>query len=260
MKYLKTYEELSPEYLVGKAGNRDTAQKKKIGSEADLRKKMENPEYVASLNKKADADKSEEEKQRISQVFGKYFPKSERIDIYAKVVEKDERTPDRKVVTVFPFSAYIVKNVWSKERFQLEVDEMKGLYIDGEFTADGSILLNSQDVEDMVKNFIREGKDLRGRNNSGVEFSKNVVEFSIIGIDLKEAVGFAAVINAIYGTKITKDNLKIVNQKLGIIGKDFDCCKIESQFNGGENHGDENPDFESECNHLNKYGEIYYQD
>ena len=254
MRYLKTYEELSPEFLNKAAGDRDTAQKKKIGSEADLRKKMEDPEYVASLNKKADADKSEaEKKQRISQVFGKYFPKSERIDIYAKVVEKDERNPDRKVVTVFSLSTYIVRT--GNQSFELEVDGDEGLYIDGELKADGTILLDSQNVEDMVKNFIREGKDLRGYNNSGVKFSENVVEFSIIGIDLKEAVGFAAVINAIYGTKITKDNLKIVNQKLGIIGKDFDCCKIDSQFDG-----EVNPDFEKECNHLNKYGEIYYQD
>lgn len=254
MRYLKTYEELSPEFLNKAAGDRDTAQKKKIGSEADRRKKMEDPEYVASLNKKADADKSEaEKKQRISEVFGKYFPKSERIDIYAKVVKKDDDNPDMKVVSVFSFSAYIVRT--GDKTFELEVDGDEGLYIDGEFTADGSILLNSQNVEDMVKNFIREGKDLRGYNNSGVKFNENVEEFWIIGVDLKQAVGFAAVINAIYGTKITKDNLKIVDQKLGIIGKDFDCCKIKSQFDG-----DENPKFESECNHLNKYGSIFYKD
>ena len=142
MRYLKTYEELSPEFLNKAAGDRDTAQKKKIGSEADLRKKMEDPEYVASLNKKADADKSEaEKKQRISQVFGKYFPKSERIDIYAKVVEKDERNPDRKVVTVFSFSTYIVRT--GNQSFELEVDGDEGLYIDGELKADGTILLDS---------------------------------------------------------------------------------------------------------------------
>jgi len=252
MRYLKTYEELSPEFLNKAAGDRDTAQKKKIGSEADRRKKMEDPEYVASLNKKADADKSEaEKKQRISQVFGKYFPKTERIDIYAKVVEKDDDNPDIKVVTVFSFSAYIVRT--GDKTFELEVDEMEGLYIDGEFKEDGTILLDNVDV--MVENFIREGKDLSGYNSAGVKFSKNVEEFWIIGIDLKEAVGFAAVINAIYGTKITKDNLKIVDQKLGIIGKDFDCCKIKSQL-----YGDENPDFESECNHLNKYGFKFYID
>jgi hypothetical protein len=35
MKYLKTYEELSPEYLVGKAGNRNTPQEQRIGTAAD---------------------------------------------------------------------------------------------------------------------------------------------------------------------------------------------------------------------------------
>lgn len=37
MKYLKTYEELSPEYLVGKAGNRNTPQEQRI-----LQKKIVN--------------------------------------------------------------------------------------------------------------------------------------------------------------------------------------------------------------------------
>jgi len=56
MKYLKTYEELSPEYLNKKAGDRDTPQKERIGAAAD---KMINKRNEEEAYKKRQAEEEE---------------------------------------------------------------------------------------------------------------------------------------------------------------------------------------------------------
>jgi len=58
MKYLKTYEELSPEYLARKAGDRDTPQKQRIGAAADKLINQRNQE-------EADRKRKAEEEERL---------------------------------------------------------------------------------------------------------------------------------------------------------------------------------------------------
>jgi len=266
MKYLKTYEELSPELLDKAAGDRDTPQKKRIGSEADRRKKMEDPEYVAALNKKKEEENAEAEKskrlaeksKRFSEAFKKHFVdgsygKGATIEFYLKTVEQDS---ERKIVSVIPIYAYIQGQARYCS-FELYLgSEDDNLYVDGEFEENGTIVLDDDQVEKMVEYYKKDRRRIKE-----VDF-RNVVEFSIIGVELKTAVGFADVINAIYGTKLTKNDMKISGRyeekegkKLGILNKDFEECRHYSE-DTDEDY--EKQDFESNVKKLAPYGFTFY--
>jgi len=248
MKYIKTYEELTPEFLDKAAGDRDTPQKMRIGSESDLRKKMEDPEYVAGLNKKKEEENAETEKsKRFSQAFKKHFVdgsygKGATIEFYLKTIEDNS---GEYIVSVVPIYAYIQGHYdCSFELFLGSEDD--NLYVDGKFKENGTIELDYGQVEAMVEYYKRDRRRIEE-----VEFKK-VVELSIIGVQMKTAVGFADLINAIYGTKLTKDNLKISGgygdegRKLGIFNKDFQECRVSKD--------------ESKAEQLARYGFRFYVD
>jgi len=257
MKYLKTYEELSPEFLNKAAGDRDTPQKNRIGDEAYRRKKMEDPEYVAALNKKKEEENAQEEKRkRFSEAFKKHFMDGSRgggrsIKLYLKTVEQYS---GRKTVSVIPITEYFTADSNSLE---LIIDEDAGLYVQGKFEENGTIVLNDDKVKKMIEHYKKIGAGI-----DNVEF-RNVIEASIIGVELKTAVGFADLINAMYGTKITKNDLKISGgngqegRKLGILNKDFELCR-HSIEDSDEDY--EKQDFESNVKKLAPYGFTFYTD
>lgn len=252
MKHIKTYEELSPELLKRAAGDRDTPQKRRIGAEGDLRKNMQDPEYVAGLNKKKEEEQAKaDKKNRIWEVIKKHF-RDEKLYLFIKTVEMDPNYSNDKTVSVTSINTYI--NFDSGYTFGLQVgSDDDGQYFKGSLKEDGTIELDPDDVEEMVKYYKKNYKEV-----GSVEF-RNVVELSIIGVELKTAVGFAELINVVYGTKLTKDNLKISNMgqsnKLGIYNKDFEELR-ETSHDYDEKW--EIEDFESKVNALSKYGCKFY--
>ena len=193
-----------------------------------------------------------EKKRRFSEAFRKHFVdgsygKGSTIQLYLKTVEATSSSG--KCVSVVPMDVYISANY--DFTFELMIGSNDdGLFVDGRFEENGTIDLDQYEIGKMVEYYKKDGD----RGIREVDF-RDVVELSIIGVDLKTAVGFADLINAIYGTKITKDNLKITGgfgeqaKKLGILNKDFEELRIYSE-------GDD--DFESETEQLAKYGDIFY--
>lgn len=238
MKYLKRFnEELSPELLKKVAGNRETPQKQRIGAQADLRTKLQDPEYVkAEAQKKVAAEKKQA-------IVSKYpiFTSGMGIKICLAKLENVRYSRGKRLT-------YEIQQFWAEADFdeksiELSLSSEGGPYLTVFFEENGLEF-------DGFREFIFDEENDYNRKVRRIDTDDPNAQISIVGFERGDLNKLSSIIKELYpNSNVSASNFYITDlgesKKAGIWDKDFDDDEVKLL--------EEDEEFKKELETVNKF-------
>jgi hypothetical protein len=225
MKYLKKFnEELSPELLNKAAGERTSPQQKKIGAEADLRKNLQDPEYV-----KAEQGKNylQEKKSEIIKKYSIFRPEGMNLEI---CIFKIINYSNGSIRTEYePIGFRAIANFDTKE---IEIYLESSSYLSWEDQLHFKASFNEKGIKfDNIRDWISDNKDdYYITDILKLDDTSSSIQTSIVGFGRETLNTLSSMIKEFYPqSNVTATNFDITShgetKKAGILNKHFneDC-------------------------------------